>query len=570
VANDSLEQHRTCLRLPVHLKNRIQKILRSEYPDEKSWKGFIYWWLEANGYDYDIRRDRVNFVDGSGDGGIDVIAWPIETQSRNEVLVLQSKYFWQAPSAQDLRSFETAVSALQGPIDEFHAWLGKCRVELHATYRRLREERRRHRYIVIAPCRFDAGRKRGYRDNNIEVHDVETLGNLERNFTQGRTPRLDELRIPVTSAPRRVAEAAGTRVWIFTAAARALGRAFERHGDVLFAGNIRYALRGQTARRVRSGMFDTLQNHPGEFVFSHNGITVTGQKIRKKHGAVVMESATIVNGAQTISYFGHPTVMKHLARNPAQVIVKFIEVDEAEQLNDIESKVAFRSNNQNKVDPSDLMIELSSLVSLQRYFRRQGVHLERKKGEKKLRFGEVGIAKERLAQVLAAAESVRGAVQGKRKQELFEEAAHRLFGDYDASDAARAEAVAWTHVDDVFRATISRLGNKKRRKRGQLAELASLTVFSRVLKATGLKANFMRCMSRWEIEAVWLEEFLEVACKAILSALLRCSARDRKNEPAFYKSTESVKSAVETATWRSRKKIREAFKRYADGYRADR
>jgi hypothetical protein len=208
------------------------------------------------------------------------------------------------------------------------------------------------------------------------------------------------------------------------------------------------------------------------------------------------------------------------------------------------------------------------VISLQRYFRRQGVHLERKKGEKKLRFGEVGIAKERLAQVLAAAESPRGAVQGKRKQELFEEAAHRLFGDYDASDAARAEAVAWTHVDYIFRATIGELGNKKRRKRGQLAELASLTVFNRVLRATALKANFMRCMSRWDIEAVWLEEFLESSCKTIIAALLRCSARDKKNEPAFYKAAESVKSAVDTAAWRCRRKVREAFRRGADEYRA--
>jgi hypothetical protein len=543
----------------MHLKERIQAILRSEYPNDRGWKGFIYWWLSANGYDYEVRRDRVSFVDGSGDGGIDVIAWPIESQSRNEVLVLQSKYFWQSPSSEDLRGFEVAVAALQGSLKEFHAWLAKCRVELHPLYRRLREERRRHRYVIIAPCRFSAGDKRAYREDDIEVHDVETLANLERNFTQGRTPRLDELRLPTTSTPRLVASAGGTRVWIFTAAARELGAAYEKHGDVLFAGNIRYSLRGQTARRVRKGMLDTLQTHPEEFVFSHNGITVTGEKIQKRNRLVVMHSATIVNGAQTISYLGQPNVMNHLARNRAHVIVKFIEVDEAEQLNDIESKVAFRSNNQNKVDPSDLMIELSSLVSLQRYFRRHGVHLERKKGERKLHFGEVGIAKERLAQVLAAAESARGAVQGKRKQELFEEVAARLFGDYDSSESARAEAVAWTHVDYVFRATIGGLGNKKRRKRGQLAELSALTVFNRVLRNTGLKGKFMRAMSRWETESVWLEEFLETACKAIVAALLRCSARDKKNEPAFYKAVENVKPAVESASWRCRRKIRDAF-----------
>jgi hypothetical protein len=545
----------------VNLKGRIHKILRSDYPGEPAWKAFIYWWLAANGYDYEIRRDRVSFVDGTRDGGIDVVAWPIESQSRNEVLVLQSKYFGQPPTESDLRRFDEAITALQGPLDSFQTWLGTCRDELHSLYRRLREERRRHRYIIIAPCRFDSPHKRALRADGVEVHDIETLANLERNYTQGRTPRLDELKITSTSAPRKVAGAGGTRVWIFTVSARELGLAFERHGDVLFAGNIRYALRGQTAQRVRSGMFDTLQNHPDEFVFSHNGITVTGEHIRRRKHVVVMRSATIVNGAQTISYLGHPNVMKHLARTPAQLIVKFIEVDEADQLNDIESKVAFRSNNQNKVDPSDLMIDLSSLVSLQRYFRRRGVHLERKKGEKKLRFGEVGIAKERLAQVLAAAESARGAVQGKRKQELFEEAAHRLFSDYDASDKARAEAVAWTHVDDVFRTTISHLGSKKRRKRAQLAELASLTVFNRVLRSTGLKAGFMRSMSRWDTESFWLEGFLETACKAIIAALLRCSAREKKNEPAFYKAVENVKPAVETAAYRCRRKIREAFAR---------
>lgn len=546
----------------MQLKERIRGILRKEFPGDKHWRSFIYWWLAANGYDHESRRGLVDFVDGAGDGGIDAIAWPLDNQARNEVLVLQSKFFGQPPSDRDLSRFEQAITAFQGSHECFQKWLETCREDLHALYRRLREERRRHRYVIIAPCRFEGWQKRSLRNQGIQVHDTDLLTNLERIYVAGKTPRLDEIRITSASAPRAISEANGTRVWIFTVGARELGLLYERYGDDLFAGNVRYALRGQTARRVRHGMLETLEEHHHEFVFSHNGVTITGDGIKRRNKHVVLKSATIVNGAQTVSYLGSPKVMSRLTRNPARLIVKFVEVGDPEMLNDIESKVAFRSNNQNKVEPSDLMIELSSLVSLQRYFRRHGVHLERKKGEQRLHYGELRISKERLAQVLAAAESPQGAVKAKSKQKLFMEVAHTLFSDYDASESARAEAVAWARVDEVFWTAIYQFANSKRRKRAQIAQLASLTVFNRVLRSTGLKSKFLRIMNRWDSESESITWFIERSCKSIMAALLQCSARHRKNEPAFYKALDSVKPAVETAMRRSRAKIRRYFADY--------
>jgi hypothetical protein len=546
----------------MQLKEKITRILRKEYSGKRPWEAFVYWWLSANGYDYEVQPSLVKFVDGPRDGGIDVIAWPLENQTRNDVLVVQSKFFGQSPTSRDIQKFRDAVAAINGSLDEFQTWLDDCRDELHAHYRRLRELRQRNRYILIAPTRVDASLKRSLSGDDIEVHDLDFLGNLERNYTEGRTPRLDEIRIANASPPRRISNTNGTSVWIFTVPARELGLIYERHGDVLFAGNIRYALRGETAQRVRTGMLDTLQNAPHEFVFSHNGITISGNGIRRRGRLVVLRSATIVNGAQTVSYLGKPNVMRYLARNPARVIVKFVEVDDSDLLNDIESKVAFRSNNQNKVDPSDLMIELPSLVSLQRYFRRHGVHLERKKGEQKLHYGQLSISKERLAQVLSAVESSQGAVKGKRKQELFMDSAQRLFSDYDASENSRAEAVTWARVDTIFRWTIYGFANDKRKKRAQLAELASLQVFHKALQSTGLKNGFLRAMARWESESDSLEPFLEKSFKVVMAALLRYSARAKKNEPAFYKALESVKPAVNFATRRSRKKIRDYYRDY--------
>jgi hypothetical protein len=138
----------------MQLKDRFKRTLKKEYVGEPAWKAFIYWWLAANGYDCEIRRERVNFVDGWRDGGIDAIAWPLENQNRNEVLIVQSKYFGQPPTKKDLERFQGAIQALNGPLDDFQNGLAGCRDELHGLYRRLREERRR-RYILISPSRFE-------------------------------------------------------------------------------------------------------------------------------------------------------------------------------------------------------------------------------------------------------------------------------------------------------------------------------------------------------------------------------------------------------------------------------
>ena len=156
------------------------------------------------------------------DGGIDAIAWPLETQSRNEVLIVQSKYFDQQPTEKDLARFQEAKAALNGSLEDFQTWLDSCRDELHELYRRLRDERRRHRYVIIAPCRFDAGTKRALQRADIEVYDVDMLANLERNYTQGRTPLIDEIRLAYATPPRVIAEAHGIKVWVFTVSARAL------------------------------------------------------------------------------------------------------------------------------------------------------------------------------------------------------------------------------------------------------------------------------------------------------------------------------------------------------------
>ena len=77
------------------------------------------------------------------------------------------------------------------------------------------------------------------------------------------------------------------------------------------------------------------------------------------------------------------------------------------------------------------------------------------------------------------------------------------------------------------------------------AQFASLRVFHIAIQGTHVKNAFLRAVARNDhSEDYSVEDFLHKSFKAVTTALLRCSAGQRKNEPAFYKAVESVKPAM--------------------------
>lgn len=389
------------------------------------------------------------------------------------------------------------------------------------------------------------------------------LTSLVKTYAAGRTPRLDSLILKTHIPPHVISENPRVRVHIFTVKVNELSQAYRKHGDVLFSGNIRYALRGQTPKRVREGIDATLTQSPDEFVFSHNGVTMVGRNLSRRNGTVKIRTPSIVNGAQTVSYFGQPRVSLKASKSTACVMVRLIEVKRDEKLEGVETSVAYRSNNQNKVDPSDLMVDLPALVSLQRYFLRHNLLLERKKGEPKPHYCETRLAKERLAQILAAAESYKQAVAAKRKQDLFSAHAKRLFEAYDLDRDARLEAVYWARVHFALVDAVSSFTKKSRKRRAQLAQLAAVTAFAMAMRSLGLRRRLMRAVQAWDSEGEHASEFLRKSLMEILRRLLQYSAKDKKNEPAFYKAQDSVKKATKFAarsvTGRLKTYYKEAF-----------
>jgi hypothetical protein len=194
------------------------------------------------------------------------------------------------------------------------------------------------------------------------------------------------------------------------------------------------------------------------------------------------------------------------------------------------------------------------------------MHLERKKGEPRVEWGQARISKERLAQVLAAARSAEGAVLGKRKQELFVRLAGDLFRDYDCSNSARSEALAWARADRLLAEAGAEFENPRRRKRAQQAHLAALNAFHKIIKTLGVKKQVLRRLAAdSDDQYAAFESFLRKTFKATLSALMRRSGRNKRNEPAFYKSVGSVKPAVDVAVRASRGKAWRYFKQFQAG-----
>ena len=538
------------------LKESIRKIVREEYPTERHWSAFTRWWLSAEGYDYRANSNQVKFVDGANDGGLDAIALPLEDAAKDTIFVVQSKFYAHSPKASDLERFIGAVRAIRGGRPEFLEWLGTCREPLHALYERVREARNRCRYVMVTPCRVNGNLRRQLERLRIEVCDSRELSTLEKTYKAGRTPRLSELTLKCGTKPSVIADTGKARIHVFTVKVAELAEAYRKYNNRLFSGNIRYALRGQTPKRVREGIDATLTSCPDEFVFSHNGVTVVGRNIRFHKGRIRIAFPSIVNGAQTISYLGQPRVYRKAENSRASVIVKLIEVKREERLEGVETAVAYRSNNQNKVDPSDLMVDLPALVSLQRHLLRNRILLERKKGEPKPHYCDVRITKERLAQVFAASESPKGASAAKRKQELFTSEAKRLFEEHDTDQDSRLEAALWIHVNNGLLGTIRSYNKRIRKRRAQLAQFAALTVFGNLMRTLGFRQRLRRAVRAWETECELVSKFLHKSFKEIIGQLLRHSGKQRKNEPAFYKAQASLNTAILYATKRARAKVR--------------
>lgn len=157
--------------------------------------------------------------------------------------------------------------------------------------------------------------------------------------------------------------------------------------DLLFNRNVRVAIslgRSGVNRSIR----DTFKDHPKEFAFSNNGITVLCEKQHYDPGQKVLtlENPRVVNGSQTL----HSIRDVPSPASNARVMVRVIEIEpphgdafdqKVQRRKEVIAKIAVRSNQQNPIKSWDLASNDDFQLELFRFFRSKGLFFERRDRE---------------------------------------------------------------------------------------------------------------------------------------------------------------------------------------------
>jgi hypothetical protein len=132
---------------------------------------------------------------------------------------------------------------------------------------------------------------------------------------------------------------------------------FKDHGPDLFAENIRVVI---PRSDINEGILETIKNEPERFAYYNNGITVLAEAIEMGPGGALnrevgffrLASASIVNGAQTVSTLGASLGTDYEPNlGNAFVLVRCIEVPKVE--NELGRQITRYANTQNEVSSQD-------------------------------------------------------------------------------------------------------------------------------------------------------------------------------------------------------------------------
>lgn len=270
-------------------------------------------------------------------------------------------------------------------------------------------------FFVTNHKRNDVQLKAIGKASDIVVFHLEDLLQFIQDFTENAMPITKPL---VLTGINTVLSASKEDSSVPTSIVFARLTDFIRYMDddifqLLFARNVRLSL-GKT--RVNEEIQETFEDHPGEFAFSNNGITLLCESA--KHDPATQEiritNPRVVNGSQTL----HSVYDAEKHSKTARVMVRLIQIaprsaselpSEAKKRKDIIHKISIRSNFQNPIKKWNLVSNDEFQLSLARHFWRHKLFYERRQNEWKDRASElknVGIKKgprlTKLCQLIAS------------------------------------------------------------------------------------------------------------------------------------------------------------------------
>jgi hypothetical protein len=284
----------------------------------------------------------------------------------------------------------------------------KVREELRPFYKGLFDahDDGRAKLLFLTNCRKNAGQMARVEQLDVQTFHFEDLAQHVLDDLDGAMPRTPDLtlaQIGTTLSPP-ADEAGVATTLVFARLVDFIEYMNADPYDLLFARNVRVS-QGQTA--VNRAIAETFSEHPEQFAYSNNGLTILCERATHNHGTheLVLANPRVVNGSQTLHTVA--AIVSKASRDAlkARVMVRIISIPpasgadapaKAARTKDIINRISIRSNQQNPIKAWTLRANDNFQMELARRFRRSGYFYERRDREWRTRASQlrnVGIDK---------------------------------------------------------------------------------------------------------------------------------------------------------------------------------
>jgi hypothetical protein len=358
----------------------------------------------------------MSVIDGKDDNGIDAIAWDLDAA---HLYLVQAKWSEQGKAGLNLEAAGKLERGLRLITDRRHE-LFNARYQELVDYIDLVVDQPRFKVtlvpILMGTADIDPRASGPITDVVAELNSVHDCARVEylripeihRMVADGVHSRPIDLKIHLEHS---ACVSDPYLAYYGCVSAEELAGWYDEHRERLFDKNLRDALSGSD---VNASLHRTLANEPDNFWYFNNGITVLCKNIeRSGRGALrysgsaslLLEGASVVNGAQTVS-----TIFRAVREDPetagsALVWVRAIQLEE----DGFAERVTETNNTQNAVDLRDFAALDPTQKRLRDDFRSMDLTYIVKRGEREIDPKD-GCDIEEAAHALAAATRTTSAI----------------------------------------------------------------------------------------------------------------------------------------------------------------
>lgn len=271
--------------------------------------------------------------------------------------------------------------------------------ELRQKYRELYErfDQDAAELIFVTNCARNDGAMAPLNNLPVKIfHLDEIIQHLidDLDATMPRTPDLELFDIHMVLSPDRDDTSVATSI-VFARLFDFITYMRSDPFDLLFARNVRVWF-GIQRHSVNEEIRDTFRDHPEEFAFSNNGITILCEKHQHDPGQkkLLLVNPRVVNGSQTLHSIRDVANPSRQARAMVRIIeippFKGQDLDEqVQKRRDTLNKISVRSNRQNPIKKWDLVSNDDFQLEVYRLFRMRGWFYERRVREWRQRSREL-------------------------------------------------------------------------------------------------------------------------------------------------------------------------------------